>query len=78
MQKTPLMYRSLVVIFFLVLSNFTYGQKISNVDFDVIRGEIGDTSSNFFYATLVRRFQEQDTSLTNAEFTRLYYGNVFQ
>lgn len=27
---------------------------------------------------MVRRFQEQDTSLTNAEFTRLYYGNVFQ
>lgn len=78
MEKKNLMYRSFLVLILFALSCYAYGQKISNVDFDAIKLEISDSSSNFFYPLLISRFQEQDTTLTNAEFSQLYYGNVFQ
>ncbi|MFT5823616.1 MAG: hypothetical protein ACI8ZM_004878 [Crocinitomix sp.] len=78
MEKTPLMNRSFFLIILCILTSPLFGQKISNVDFDSIKAEISDSNSTYFYPSLVKRFQKQDTTLSNVEFNHLYYGNVFQ
>ncbi|NOQ74316.1 MAG: DUF4919 domain-containing protein [Crocinitomix sp.] len=72
------MNRLLLLLILSVLAPSLFGQKISNVDFDAIKIEISDSSSIYYYPSLVKRFQKQDTTLSNVAFNYLYYGNVFQ
>lgn len=65
---------TILSVFFLIN---TYGQKISNIDFDFIKTKIQDSSSTLFYPLLIERFINADTTLTEKEIELIYYGNVF-
>jgi hypothetical protein len=58
-------------------TNFLFGQKISNIDFDLIKSQTQDTTSTFYYPVLIQKFLQFDTTLTDKEFCYIYYGNVF-
>ncbi|MBK7639492.1 MAG: DUF4919 domain-containing protein [Bacteroidetes bacterium] len=63
----------------------SFGQRISNIDFDSIKLETNNAASPFYYdSLLVKYFNFQDVpqfdydTLTPHEFKLLYYGAVFQ
>jgi len=66
----------LFVILF-VFINSIYSKKISNIDFDDIKDKTTDSTSKFYYPTLLKRFSGGDTLMTKEEFKMIYYGNVF-
>jgi hypothetical protein len=47
-------------------------------DYDSIKNQIGDTSSGYFYARLLDRCKNLDTTLTYKDYRYLYYGYTFQ
>lgn len=47
-------------------------------DFKEIEKKIKDKDSPFFYTTLMKRYTDNDTSLTTQEYRYLYYGYTFQ
>jgi Domain of unknown function (DUF4919) len=55
-----------------------YAQFISKVNFDQIKENIADTSSNFYYPSLRKRLADLDSTFTHQEYHHLYYGSVFQ
>tara|TARA_Y100000589_G_scaffold328039_1_gene371221 strand:+ start:43478 stop:44182 length:705 start_codon:yes stop_codon:yes gene_type:complete len=67
-----------LILFYLLSLSFTQAQKISNVDFDLIKREISDSNSIFFYPNLLERFKKFDTTLTFLDYQHIYYGSVFQ
>jgi hypothetical protein len=69
--------KTIITLLLLISVNFSFAQKISNIEFNVIKEEITDSTSSNFYSTLIERFVEADTSLTEKEFKLIYYGNVF-
>ena len=44
----------------------------------MIKSEIENKTSKFYYKNLYKRFTEKDTTLTKEDFKYLYYGYVFQ
>lgn len=58
-------------------TNILFGQKISNIDFDLIKSQTQDSTSIYYYPVLIERFLQFDTTLTDREFCMIYYGNVF-
>ena len=62
------------IIFFTI--NFSFAQKISNVDYDLIQKEIKDSSSFYYYPRMIELFNN-NISLTSEEYIFLYYGNVY-
>ncbi|HMU46186.1 MAG TPA: DUF4919 domain-containing protein [Chitinophagaceae bacterium] len=52
------------------------GQKVSKVDFDAIKKTL-DTSPKL-YKDLLNRFVSSDSTLTNEEFSIIYYGQCYQ
>lgn len=67
------------LIAFLCVSTLTctYGQKISNVNFDFIKTKVTDSTSTLFYPLLVERFINADTTLTEKEYDLIYFGNIY-
>lgn len=51
---------------------------ISNVDFDLVKSNVSDSASNFYYPVLKSRLVEKDTTLNPDEYAHLYFGHVFQ
>lgn len=47
-------------------------------DYDLIKKEILDSSSDFYYPRLITRLVSFDTTLNNDEFRYLYYGYIYQ
>ena len=47
-------------------------------NYEVIRQNISDKNSNFYYPELLNRYNMGDETLTIEEKRHLYYGNVFQ
>ena len=47
-------------------------------DFKKIEKEIKDKNSPFFYETLMKRYNENDTTLSKEQYRYLYYGYSFQ
>ncbi len=72
------MKKVVLICFFLIGAVPSFSQKISRIDFDHIHTSISDSSSLYFYPSLINRLINQDTTLTTLEFQHLYYGNVFQ
>lgn len=60
-----------------MLSAPAFSQKVSNIDFDKIEKNI-KKSGNLQYKSLLKRYHNLDTTLTQEELRHLYYGEVFQ
>jgi hypothetical protein len=67
-------FTSLIVLFY---SFVCISQKVSNIDYDEIKINTTDSISEFYYPTLIKRFLENDTTLTPEDYKYFYYGNVF-
>lgn len=63
---------------FLIVLQSGHAQHVSKVDFDLIKTEITDSNSQFFYPKLLEKMDEKDTNLNYQEYHYLYYGRVFQ
>jgi len=55
-----------------------YAQKVSNINFDEVKQLTQDSNSPYFFPKLLSRFIIADTTLTQKEFSLLYYGNSYQ
>jgi tetratricopeptide (TPR) repeat protein len=55
----------------------TVAQRISRIDFDSVRAATTSAQSPYAYASLLRRFQAADTTLTPLDFKYIYYGQVY-
>ena len=53
-------------------------QQYTPVNYKAIQEEIADENSDKFYPSLMKRYEQGDTSLTNADYRHLYYGFTFQ
>src|SRR5215213_7342118 len=71
------MKMSLFLIFF--FNAFTIlAQDFKKVDREIIKKEVTDPASSFYYSKLLERFNSFDSLLTDEEYRHLYYGFVFQ
>ena len=68
------------LILFFCISTKMESQQIpfTKPDYELIKKNIVDKSSNFYYPKLQKRLVEMDTLLTKEEFRHLYFGYVFQ
>lgn len=69
---------SLLFSFFILFSVVATAQDFSAVNFDEIKANINDKKSDFYYPTLLERYQNGDESLTVEDYRHLYYGFTFQ
>ena len=67
----------LSLIFCLTVSSAVLAQKVSKIDFDLIKTETTNAESEHFYPNLLTRYVEGDTNLTIEDYAFIYYGNVF-
>ncbi len=67
----------LIVLFISISFSGLWAQKISNVDFDEIKGKTTDSLSEFYYPKLLQLFEKGATFLSKAKLKALYYGYVF-
>lgn len=72
------MLKKFVLIAIVLLFTSTGFAQTEKPDFDKIEKTVKDKNSPFFYATLLGRYNNNDTSLTNEEYRHLYYGFSFQ
>ena len=66
------------ILLYIVLESQAGGQIISNVDLDDIREETLDSTSDYYYPTLMNRVADMTDELTDSEYSYLYYGAAFQ
>lgn len=72
------MKRGLIsLICLLTISSTVLAQKVSKIDFDLIKAETTNSESEHYYPKLLTRFVEGDTNLTIEDYAFVYYGNVF-
>ena len=62
----------------LFISLVSMAQQVSRVDFDQVKQNITDSTSEFYYPRLLERIWANDTSISHGAYKHLYYGNVFQ
>jgi hypothetical protein len=74
-MKQILAFVFLMITFLNVNSQFLLYEK---PDYTVIKKEIEDSSSVFYYPKLMSRLVVYDTTLTNADYRHLYFGYIFQ
>lgn len=73
--------KQIVIILFLAIAlNDVYSQELpfKAPDYDLINKEIQDSAKNFYYPRLLSRLKAFDTTLTNDDYSHLYYGYIFQ
>jgi hypothetical protein len=70
--------KQFILLITVFLVECTYGQVVSNIDFDAIKYAALDKSSSQYYPKLLKRFQSDDSTLTESDYTILYYGGIFQ
>lgn len=70
-------FRIFAVLLNLIVCQNLFGQNISNIDFDYIKKETQDSLSLYYYPSLLTRYLNFDSTLTEKDFSILYYGNVF-
>jgi hypothetical protein len=66
-----------IILIFLFNSFFASAQKVLTVDLDLIKKNINDKSSPFYYPALIQRFERGDTTLTSEQYKHIYYGHSF-
>jgi len=67
----------ITIALLLFISCSTFGQKVLTVDFDSLKLKISDKESTLYYPSLIERFVNGDATLTDEEYSALYYGSVF-
>jgi hypothetical protein len=72
------MKQSLLILFFSCLTSFVFCQNELEINFEEIKSTIEDSKSDFYYPTLLKRFNKFDSTLTNKEYGMIYYGFSFQ
>ncbi len=84
-KKRLKMKKNILLILLCACFLTSFGQRISNIDFDSIKLETNNAASPFYYdSLLVKYFNFQDVpqfdydTLTPHQFKLLYYGAVFQ
>ncbi len=73
--------KRVTILFLLTFSlNFIYSQESEFFipDYDLIKSEIQDSASIFYYPKLLSRLNTFDATLTNQDYRHLYYGYIFQ
>lgn len=70
------MRRLIILMFIAILCNAVQAQKISNTDFDALKRMLTEKAG--LYKELVGRFKNADSTLTEADYSVLYYGQCFQ
>lgn len=55
-----------------------FGQEELTIDFDSIKAAINKTESDHYYPTLLKRFNDFDSTLSLQEYSLIYYGFSFQ
>lgn len=75
------MLRNLFLVLIAVISiQYAVAQSWQNKtrkpDYDAIEKTIKDTNSPFFYATLMKRYESGDTTLSTEDYRYLYYGSA--
>ena len=72
-------YKTLVSLsLFLTCALAANAQEIEEPDYRLIRQSISNTRSPNYYPTLMRRYVENDTTLTLEQYRDLYYGYTLQ
>lgn len=67
-----------VLILLLGLLQTAWAQEIEEPDYKLIRQSISNSRSPNYYPNLMRRYMENDTTLTLEQYRDLYYGFSFQ
>lgn len=67
-----------VLILLLGLVQTAWAQEIEEPDYKLIRQSISNSRSPNYYPNLMRRYMENDTTLTLEQYRDLYYGFSFQ
>ncbi|MEG0926420.1 DUF4919 domain-containing protein [Chryseobacterium sp.] len=67
-------------LFFLILLPFFHAQKmeLKAPDYFLIQKNIEDKNSEYYYPNLLKRLKQNDPSLTNNQYSHLYFGYTFQ
>jgi hypothetical protein len=65
-----------VLLLFIFIQDI-YPQKISNIDFDDIKVKTTDSTSEFYYPNLKKKFFNNVKEMSDEELKMFYYGNVF-
>ncbi len=65
------------ILLLLSIAQGVFSQKISNIDFDIVKEQTTKEGSAFYYPTLIERLSQLDSTLTFEAYRMLYYGNVF-
>lgn len=77
-MNNPFKFKYILLLFIgLSWSNFASSQVISLVNFDLIKDQIMNVNSPYFYPALVARLKRRDTTLNHIDYHHLYYGSVF-
>jgi hypothetical protein len=61
----------------LLSANSSFSQKISNIDFDLVKKKTEDKNSAYYYPALIKRFINGDSTLKAQDYGYIYYGYVF-
>lgn len=73
--------KKIIILTAILIATFgkTYAQKISFTipDYELIKKNIEDKKSNYYYPKLLERMNGNDTLLTNEDYRHLYFGYVF-
>ena len=74
------MRKILIFILLMILLPNVNSQQLTyqKPDYDLIKKEIQDSSSNFYYPKLLSRLVLFDTTLNVEDYRHLYYGYIFQ
>lgn len=72
------MKHTVVTICLSICLSLTYSQEIPPLDLETIKTSIANPESDFFYPSLLAKFQARDSSLTPQMYQYLYYGYAFQ
>ncbi|GHN02276.1 DUF4919 domain-containing protein [Cytophagales bacterium WSM2-2] len=69
----------LILSFVVLVSCHAVSQGVSFIkpDYDLIKKDIQDESSSFYYSKLMSRLKSYDTTLTRDDYRHLYYGYVY-
>ncbi|HEY4538554.1 MAG TPA: DUF4919 domain-containing protein [Faecalibacter sp.] len=68
----------LLLLMPLVFSVNAQEVEFRTVDYPAIEKMIMDKNSDFYYPTLIERFQKMDTTMTVEHLYHFYYGRIFQ
>lgn len=69
---------SLVIMLLLGATAYAQESDMEQPDFNVIKKEVNDPRSPYYYPTLIQKYNSNDTTMTDDEFRYYYLGYTFQ